>query len=180
MILHENLFPPFAHQAGNINRSLCLSVDKTATVGFSIMQKNWIYLAETRPRGRSESRAEIVRTPLTFCFTHSRVESKGGRTERGRGGGRTRTQDEERFTGEHPTSTLVATHRGIHIRGRRLRHHTSPPRARFSARCCFAFYTGVEIWSLDSPMHHRSGPPLTGRTASSSSFNYEPRSSLSS
>lgn len=116
IIIHENLS---LRQAENINRSLCLSVDKNRHCRiFSIMQKNWIYLARHRRRGRSESRAEIVRIPLSFCFTHSRVKSKGGRTEHGRGEGRTRTQDEERFTGEHPTSALVATHRGIHIRGR--------------------------------------------------------------
>lgn len=39
-------------------------------------------------------------------------------------------------------------------------HLTSP---HFSACCCFAFYTGVEIWSLDSPMHY---PAFSSRTRS--------------
>lgn len=69
------------------------------------MQKTWIYLARHRLRGRSESRVETIRTPLSFCFTHSRVKSKGGRTERGRGGGRTREERRRTRRRDSPEST---------------------------------------------------------------------------
>jgi len=104
------------------------------------MQKNWIYFARYRngaPRGRSKSRAETVHTPLSFCFTHSRVESKGGRTERGR----RRRKNANAGRGEIRRRALDL-HLGRHASwnshsGKKLFYHTSPHRARFSAPLLF-------------------------------------------
>jgi len=137
------------------------------------VQKNRIYLARhTRVRKRKERKRERASPKARQSVPSFRSASRtpawraraAHRTERER---RTRAQDEERSAREHPTSTLVATHRGIRIRGRSAStvsltspHLTSP---HFSACCCFAFYTGVEIWSLDSPMHY---PAFSSRTRS--------------
>lgn len=135
---------------------------------FSIMQKNWIYLARYRHDWEEGVNPEPRQYP-PFVPLHALPRGEQGRQDEA-----WKRRRKDANAGEiHRRAPDL--HLGRHASwnshsGKKLFYHTSPRSARFSARCCFAFYTGVEIWSLDSPMHHRSGPPLTVRTASSSSF----------
>lgn len=165
-----SLFSFFLYQTENVNRSfVCLSM-KIATTEFSLLCKRIEYISrDRRPRRRSESRAEIVRIPPYRSASRTpawRARTAGRRKRRRKdasaGRGEIHRRAPDLRLGRHASWNSHS--------GKKLFYHTSPRRARFSARRCFAFYTGVEIWSLDSPMHHRSGPPLTGRAASSSSF----------
>lgn len=68
------------YQAQNINWLLRLSIEKSAIAEFSLLCKRAEYIS--RDTGWEEGASPGPRrTPLSFCFTHSRVESKGGRTE---------------------------------------------------------------------------------------------------
>lgn len=157
IIVHENLLSFLLYQAESviIDHFVCLSI-KIATAEFSVLCKRIEYISRDTEMAERKERVQSRGTPLSFCFTHSRVKSKGGRTERGRDGGRTRAQDEERFTGEHPTSALVATHRGIRIRGRSssLPHLTSPRSLQRSLLFC------ILHWRWDLVVRFADAPPF--------------------
>ncbi|XP_011876193.1 PREDICTED: uncharacterized protein LOC105566639 [Vollenhovia emeryi] len=113
--------------------------------------------ASPEPRQSVSPFRSASRTPAWRARAAGRSveEAEEGRASAGRGEIRRRAPD--LHLGRHASWNSHS--------GKKL--FSTTPRltgARFSARCCFAFYTGVEIWSLDSPMHHRSGPPLTERT----------------
>lgn len=144
-------------------------IKKTVTAEFSLLCKRTDYISQDT--GREEGASPEPRQSIPLFRSASRTPAW-----RARAAGRSIEEAEEgrerRTRRDSPESTRPPpwSPRIVEFAFGELFYRTSPHRARFSARCCFAFYTGVEIWSLDSPMHHHSGPPLTGRTASSSSF----------
>lgn len=146
--------------------NLRLSIDRlTITCKiFPIVQKNWV--SRETPKGvrpkeerkRKRERVERRDSPYPpFVLLHAlprEAARAAHRTERER---RTRAQDEERSAREHPTSTLVATHRGIRIRGRSASftasHLTSPHLASLqrSLLCILHWHRDLVVRFADAP-----------------------------
>lgn len=152
------------YQAQDISWPFYLSIDKTITAGFSLLCKRTEYISRDTDATKRKKRVHSRDSPYPpFVLLHALPREEQGRQDgawkrrRKRAGrGKIHRRAPDLHLGRHASWNSHS--------GKKLFYHTSSRRARFSARCCFAFYTGVEIWSLDAPMHQRSGPPLTGRT----------------
>jgi len=97
-----------------LNCFVRLLIDLHHWAGFSLLCKRTEYIS--RDTGTAEKKASPKpRQSGTLFRSASRTPAWRARAA---GRRKRRRKDEERFAGEHPTSTLVATHRGIRIRGR--------------------------------------------------------------